>query len=150
MTSERIRDKVAAPKKKGMWMGGHVLYRYFLANHQLIVNPAETEVVRRVFTRYLALKSVTDLQIELERSGVRTRQYIASSGREVGGVVFGRGALYHLLSSPLYIGKIVHKGKLYVGMHEAIVDQETWDRTHQLLRENGVKRRDGIRLLPSS
>ncbi len=141
VTGERIRDKVAASKKKGMWMGGHVPFGYALADRQLIVNPAEAEIVRRVFGRYLALESVTDLQIELERAGVRTRKGLTSSGREVGGLVLGRGALYHLLSSPLYIGKIAHKDKVYEGMHEAIIDQETWDRTRELLRENAVNRR---------
>ncbi len=141
VTGERIRDKVAASKKKGMWMGGAVPFGYSVADRQLIVNPAEAETVRRVFRRYLALKSVTDLQIELERSGVPTRKGVTSSGREVGGLVLGRGALYHLLGSPLYIGKIAHQGNVYDGMHEAIIDQESWDRTRELLRENTVRRR---------
>lgn len=141
VTGERIRDKVAASKKKGMWMGGHVPLGYSVANRQLIVNPGEAGTVRTIFTRYLALKSVTDLQIELEHSGVRTRQRITASGREVGGVLLGRGTLYHLLGNPIYLGKIAHKGKLHEGLHEAIIDQGTWDRTRELLRGNGVKRR---------
>ena len=141
VTGERIRDKIAASKKKGMWMGGPVPLGYDLSNRQLVINPVEAETVRMIFARYLELKSVTDLQIELEHSGVRTKRRITSSGREVGGFVLSRGALYHLLSSPLYIGKTGHKGKLYDGMHEAIIDQETWDRSHEFLRENGVKRR---------
>ena len=104
VTGERIRDKIAA-SKKGMWMGGPVPLGYDLANRQLVVNEAEAETVRKVFARYLVVKSVTDLQIELERAGFRTKRRITSSGREVGGVVLSRGALYHLLSSPLYIGK---------------------------------------------
>ena len=96
---------------------------YDLSNRQLIINPAEAETVRTIFTRYLTLKSVTDLQIELERTGFRTKRRITSAGREVGGIVLGRGPLYHLLSNPLYIGKTSHKGKLYDGMHEAIIDQ---------------------------
>jgi DNA invertase Pin-like site-specific DNA recombinase len=141
VTGERIRDKIAASKKKGMWMGGPVPLGYDLSNRQLIINPAEAETVRSIFARYLALKSVTDLQIELEHSGVRTKQRVTLSGREVGGVVLCRGALYHLLGNPLYVGKTAHKGQLYDGMHNAIIDQETWDRSRELLRENAVKRR---------
>ena len=84
---------------------------------------------------------MTDLQIELERTGFRTKRRITSAGREVGGIVLGRGPLYHLLSNTLYIGKTSHKGKLYDGLHDAIIDQGTWDRSRELLRENTVKRR---------
>jgi len=141
VTGERIRDKVAASKKKGMWMGGPVPLGYDLSNRQLAINPAEAETVRMIFARYLVLRSVTDLQSELQTSGIRTKRRVTSSGREVGGFVLGRGTLYHLLSNPLYIGKVAHKGKLYDRMHEAIVDQEIWDRSRELLRENTVKRR---------
>jgi site-specific DNA recombinase len=141
VTGERIRDKIAASKKKGMWMGGPVPLGYDLSNRRLVINPAEAETVRTIFTRYLVLRSVTDLQIELERTGFRTKRRVTSSGREVGGIVLGRGPLYHLLGNPLYVGKTAHKGNLYDGMHEAILDQKTWDRSRDLLRENGVKRR---------
>jgi len=146
VTGERIRDKIAASKKKGMWMGGPVPLGYDLSNRQLVINPAEAETVRGIFARYLEVTSVTDLQVELEHSGVRTKRRITSSGREVGGFVLSRGALYHLLSSPLYIGKTAHKGTLYDGMHQAIIDQETWDRSRELLHENTVKRRRGKNL----
>ena len=141
VTGERIRDKVAASKKKGMWMGGPVPLGYDLSNRQLVVNPAEAETVRMIFARYLVLRSVTDLQIELENSGIRTKRRVTSSGREVGGFVLGRGTLYHLLSNPLYIGKVAHRGKLYDGMQQAIIDQEAWNCCRELLRENTVKRR---------
>ena len=141
VTGERIRDKVAASKKKGMWMGGQVPLGYDLANRQLVVNPGEAATVRMIFARYLVLKSVTDLQTELENSGIQTKRRVTSTGREVGGFVLGRSTLYHLLSNPLYIGKIAHKGKLYEGMHEAIIDQEAWNHSRELLRENTVKRR---------
>jgi len=141
VTGERIRDKIAASKKKGMWMGGPVPLGYDLANRKLIINPAEAETVRTIFARYLKVKSVKLLQIELERSGIRTKRRITSSGREVGGIVICRGALYHLLGNPLYVGKTSHKGQLYDGLHEAIIEREIWDRSRELLRENGVKRR---------
>jgi site-specific DNA recombinase len=141
VTGERIRDKIAASKKKGMWMGGPVPLGYDLSNRQLVINPTEAETVRTIFARYLALKSVTDLQIELEQTGIRTKQRVTSSGREVGGIVICRGALYHLLGNPLYVGKTSHKGQLYDGLHEAIIEREIWDRSRELLRENGVKRR---------
>jgi site-specific DNA recombinase len=141
VTGERIRDKIAASKRKGMWMGGPVPLGYDLANRQLVVNAAEAETVRTIFARYLDLKSVKNLQVELERGGFRTKQRITSSGRRVGGIVLGRGPLYHLLGNPLYIGKISHKGTLNDGLHEAILDRETWDRSRELLRGNAVKRR---------
>jgi len=94
-----------------------------------------------IFARYHVLKSVTDLEIELGNSGIRTNRRVTSSGREVGGFLLGRGTLYHLLSNPLYIGKVAHQGKLYDAMHEAIVDQEALDRSRELLRCNAVKRR---------
>ena len=141
VTGERIRDKIAASKKKGMWMGGPVPLGYDLANRQLVINPGEAGTVRNIFARYLEVKSVTDLQVELEHAGLRTKRRITSSGREVGGFVLSRGALYHLLGSPLYISRR-HIGTLYGGMHpRAIIDQETWDRSRELLRENTVKRR---------
>lgn len=142
VTGERIRDKVAASKKKGMWMGGAVPLGYDIENRQLIINPQEADTVRHIFNRYLALRSVTTLQEELEKSKIRSKHRISSTGRVWGGKVLSRGTIYHLLSSPVYIGKTAHKGVLYVGQHKSIIDAETWKRTQDLLKENGIIRRN--------
>jgi site-specific DNA recombinase len=141
VTGERIRDKVAASKKKGMWMGGFVPLGYNLANHQLVVNPKEAEVVGRIFALYLELRSVTALQENLKGSEIRSKQRTGSTGRQFGGAILSRGTLYHLLNNSVYIGKTIHKGVLYPGKHEAIVNVETWDRAANLLKENRVSRK---------
>jgi site-specific DNA recombinase len=128
VTGERIRDKVAASKKKGIWMGGKVPLGYDLGLGELIVNPEEAELVREIFRQYLRLGSVLNLAEYLRVSGIRSKQWTSRRGVTSGGVVFSRGSLYHLLASPIYIGKIIHKEKLHEGLHEAIIDPETWKR----------------------
>jgi site-specific DNA recombinase len=142
VTGERIRDKIAASKKKGMWMGGIIPLGYDLDNHQLVVNPQEAETVRMIFKRYLELATVSDLQEELERTGVRSKQRVTIAGKSIGGTVLCRGTLYHLLSNPVYIGKTRHKKMLHEGRHDAILDEETWKNASALLKENTVVRRN--------
>ncbi len=141
VTGERIRDKVAASKKKGMWMGGFVPLGYNNVNQQLVINPEEAEVVRSIFRRYLDLKSVTTLQEELRDQGVRSKQRTTADGRQLGGVVLSRGTVYHLLSNQVYIGKTLHKGVLHPGKHEPIVDLELWNQVSNLLKSNRITRR---------
>jgi site-specific DNA recombinase len=141
VTGERIRDKVAASKKKGMWMGGHIPLGYDLAERMLIINPKEAEMVRTIFLGYLKWRCVRQLHENLKSSGVRSKRWISSTGRQFGGVVISRGSLYHLLNNPIYIGKTGHKGVLHNGQHQAIVDQEVWDQVVTLLKENRVARR---------
>ncbi len=141
VTGERIRDKVAASKKKGMWMGGFVPLGYNNVNQQLVINPEEAEVVRSIFRRYLDLKSVTTLQEELRDQGVRSKKRTTVDGRHLGGAVLSRGTIYHLLNNPVYIGKTLHKGILHAGKHEPIVDLEVWIRASNLLKHNRVNRR---------
>ena len=141
VTGERIRDKVAASKKKGMWMGGNIPLGYDLVNQQLVVNEQEAAQVRAIFARYLELGSVTPLHEDLERSGVRSKRRVSGKGTVSGEAVLSRGTLYHLLCNPVYLGKTRHKEAVHPGMHKAIVDPETWRRTAALLAENTVTRR---------
>jgi hypothetical protein len=141
VTGERIRDKVAASKKKGMWMGGFVPLGYNNVNQQLVVNPEEADVVRSIFRRYLDLKSVTTLQEELRGQGVRSKQRTTADGRQLGGAVLSRGTVYHLLSNQVYIGKTLHKGALHPGKHEPILDLELWSQVSNLLKSNRITRR---------
>jgi site-specific DNA recombinase len=141
VTGERIRDKVAASKKKGMWMGGIVPLGYDHKDRQLHVNEVEAQQVRHIFDQYLRLRSVFDLYDYLKATGYRSKRRIRADGRSGGGSVLSRGTLYHLLSNPVYIGKTRHGGKLYEGQHKAVIDQKAWDQTAELLATNRVKRR---------
>ena len=127
VTGERIRDKIEASKKKGIWMGGTVPLGYDVHERRLIVNPAEAEMVRHIFARYLEVGSVRDVVTVLGMEGWRTKIQIRASGPHRGGVAFGRGGILHLLSNRIYRGAIVHKGVSYPGEHEAIVPEHLWD-----------------------
>jgi len=141
VTGERIRDKIAASKKKGMWMGGWVPIGYDRKDRSLTLNEAEAETVRTIFRLYLKHKNVRATQAELERLGLTTKRYVAASGRTMGGLSFRRGHIYHILSNPLYVGEIGHRGARHAGQHPAIIDRETWDAVQAQLRTNGHDKR---------
>ena len=136
VTGERIRDKIAASKKKGLWMGGPVPLGYDVRDRRLVANEAEAEQVRHIMRRYLALGSVPLLAEELNEQGYRTKVQRRTSGPHRGGCIFRRGTLYHLLSNRIYRGMIVHKGKAYAGEHEAIVDEDLWNAVQTKLKNN--------------
>src|SRR6266436_6073312 len=138
VTGERIRDKIAASKQKGMWMGGLVPIGYDVIDRRLQVNQTEAETVREIFRRYLELGSVRLLMEDLNRRGIRSKVRVASNGKRSGGNLFFRGALYALLSNPIYIGEIRHKAVHHPGLHESIVDRELWNATQLLLRSHSV------------
>jgi len=140
VTGERIRDKIAASKQKGMWMGGLVPIGYDVIDRRLQVNQTEAETVREIFRRYLELGSVRLLMENLNRRGFRSKVRIAKNGKRSGGNLFFRGALYELLSNPIYIGEIRHKGVRHPGLHEPIVERELWDGTQLLLRSHAGQR----------
>src|SRR6202521_2437440 len=139
VTGERIRDKIAASKRKGMWMGGLVPIGYDVIDRRLQVNQTEAETVREIFRRPLKLGSVRLLMENLNRGGRRSKVRVAKNGKRSGGNLFFRGALYELLSNPIYIGEIRHKGVRHPGLHEPIVDRELWDGTQLLLRSQAVR-----------
>lgn len=141
IAGERIRDKFAASRRKGMWMGGTIPLGYDVRDRKLIVNKAEAETVRLIFARYLALGCVSSLQADLDQKGVRSKQRILTSGRVLGGSAFGRGALYHLLQNRIYRGEVLHKGTAYAGEHEAIVDEGLWSAVQTTLSGNRTQRR---------
>jgi DNA invertase Pin-like site-specific DNA recombinase len=143
VTGERIRDKIAASKKKGMWMGGPVPLGYEVRERKLVVSPEEAKRVCTIMRRYLEIQSVPAL-IELLRSeGIRTKVQPRTSGPHRGGIPFARGSLFHLLKNPVYRGKIVHKGQVHDGEHEAIVDEALWAAVQQqLARKAPPRRRD--------
>ena len=141
VTGERIRDKIAASKKKGMWMGGHVPLGYDVMERKLVVNAEEAETVRTLFRLYLEKGNVREVVDETERRGILTKTRITRSGKRSGGKKFGRGPLYWLLKNPVYIGQIRHGGKTWPGEHDAIVDQKTWDAVQARLASNRKSRR---------
>ncbi|NQW08415.1 MAG: recombinase family protein [Alphaproteobacteria bacterium] len=143
VTGERIRDKIAASKKKGMWMGGPVPLGYDLDGRSLVINEQEAATVRHIFEHYAALGSVHDLKAELDRDGYVSKRRVNGAGRESGGQPFSRGALYLLLQNRLYHGEIEHKGAVYPGQHEAIVDDTLWNRVQAVIASNRVDRETG-------
>ncbi len=126
VTGERIRDKIAASKKKGMWMGGNVPLGYDASERTLVINPAEAETVRRVFALYREFGCVRRVKEETDRLGLRTKCSTTTNGTERGGKPFSRGHLYTLLSNPIYTGHIGHKGELHPGQQAALIDDESW------------------------
>jgi DNA invertase Pin-like site-specific DNA recombinase len=145
VTSERIRDKVAASKRKGMWMGGPVPLGYKLGKRKLLIDEVEAETVRLIFRRYLELCSIGALADELALDGVRSKVRVYGNGRSVGGVNFSRGSLAQLLQNPVYIGKVHHHGELFDGEHRAIIDGATWNGVQQQVASNRRERLHGER-----
>ncbi len=136
IAGERIRDKIAASKAKGMWMGGNVPLGYDVRERKLIVNDSEAETVRMIFHRYAELGSVRLLGHELDRLAVVSKRREGAGGVLAGGNRFSRGALYTLLQNPIYRGEIGHQGKVYPGQHEAIVGAELWQLVQEKLAGN--------------
>jgi site-specific DNA recombinase len=123
---ERIRDKIAASRKRGMWMGGFVPLGYEVKDRKLVINDAEAATVRMIFERFVEMGSATALARALAAEGVRTRR----------GRLVDKGFLYKLLNNRVYIGDAVHKGTPYPGEHKAIITRALWDKVHGILRES--------------
>jgi DNA invertase Pin-like site-specific DNA recombinase len=143
VAGERIRDKIAASKKKGMWMGGLPPLGYDVKNRKLVVNEEEARTVRHIFHRYIELRSVRALKEELEAAGIRSKRRLLANGTPFGGQKLSRGALYLMLQNRIYRGEITHKGNAYPGEHQPIVDEALWDQVHATLAENRVDRTIG-------
>jgi len=145
VTGERIRDKIAASKRKGMWMGGLVPIGYEVRDRQLVVVESEAETVRHIFRRYCELGSVRLLKEELDRDGYRSKLRIASDGSRSGDKSFARGALYTLLRNPIYVGEIRHKGARHPGQHQPIVERSVWEKAQDLLIAHTVQKDSKLR-----
>jgi site-specific DNA recombinase len=141
VTGERIRDKIAASKKKGMWMGGNVPFGYEVADRTLVINSAEAETVRHIFALYRDLGCVRRVKEETDRLGLMTKRSTTAKGTERGGKPFSRGHLCQLLTNPIYIGQIAHKGQLYPGQHPALIDTETWTAVRDQIATNATNHR---------
>ena len=131
---ERIRDKFAASRKRGLWMGGNVPLGYLVRDRKLVVVEAEAELVRTIFARFAALGSALKVARELNAAGEVTKRWNANSKLQ-GGRAWAKGDIYKVLANRVYLGQAVHKGVSYPGEHAAIVDQELWDRAHGVMAE---------------
>lgn len=136
VTGERIRDKIAASKKKGLWLGGRPPLGYDGVDRKLVVSPAEADVVRGIFQRYLELGCVRKLAEDLRTRNIRAKSWVGRNGLRLGGGVLERGALYHLLANPTYRGCIRHKDQVYPDAHPAIIDEALWDAVQARLANN--------------
>ncbi len=140
VTGERIRDKIAASKKKGMWMGGKVPLGYSKEDKKLVVHNEDAQKVQMLFEKYLELKSVPKLMQYLKENKIKTKT----------DKYFSKGQLYHLLANKVYIGKITHKDKVYDGEHEAIICDEIFEKVQKLLYENRVDKICGVKCSSNS
>jgi DNA invertase Pin-like site-specific DNA recombinase len=147
---ERIRDKFAASRRKGMWMGGTPPLGYDVRDRKLVVNEKEAELVQLIFQRFVRVGSVTKVAQELRRAGNKTKSWTTQDGKHRPGKPIDKGAIYKIINNRVYLGEAVHKGVGYPGEHEAIIDQGTWDKVHAILAENTVARANGTRTQSSA
>jgi DNA invertase Pin-like site-specific DNA recombinase len=145
VTAERIRDKIAASKKKGLWMGGIPPLGYDSHpdpnRRELVVNEPEAEVVRQLFDLYATHKCLNAVAREADRLGLRSKRHVFSTGRRQGGNPFSRGQTHRILTNPVYLGLIRHKEKTWPGTHPATIDRALWDKVQGLLQSASAKRR---------
>ena len=145
VTAERIRDKIAASKAKGMWMGGTPPLGYKPNGRSLTIVEEHAGLVRHIFSRYLDLGKVRLLAGELAASGTISPARHQATGKQIGGVPFSRGQLYLILKNRIYLGEIEHKDQVYPGLHKAILDRELFEQVQAMLKAHTQGTRDGTR-----
>jgi DNA invertase Pin-like site-specific DNA recombinase len=146
---ERVRDKIAASKSKGIWVGGSTPLGYASVNKKLVVVPDDAETVRLIFRRYLEVGSIRDLVEDLDRKEIRTRRLALATGKTRGGIRFGVGAISHLLRNRFYIGEVNYKGKIHPGEQAPIVDRELFEAVQAKLAAGANARQLKLRASPS-
>ncbi|MFT4269164.1 MAG: recombinase family protein [Xenophilus sp.] len=140
VTGERIRDKIAAAKKKGLWMGGVPPLGYDVANRQLVINETEAAVVRRIFEEMLTIGSPTQIAARLTADGVTTKAWTTQEGQTRVGARIDKKYLHKLLRNRIYLGELSHKGSWFPGAHPAIIDPGLWGKVHEVLSQDGHAR----------
>lgn len=143
VTGERIRDKFAASKKRGMWMGGNIPLGYDLKDRKLVINKKEAETVTTIFRLYVELGAVRKVKAEIDRLKLRTKLHTSESRITRGGLPFRIGHLYTILRNHVYRGEIKHKGEIHAGEHQPIIDQALWDQAQAQMASNVAIRRSG-------
>jgi len=140
---ERIRDKFAASKRKGMWMGGYPPLGYEVVDRKLVINKDEAALVCKIFERYLVVQSATTLARELRSQGIHTKALLTKKGVQRNGAEMSKSYLYKLLKNPIYVGDISHKGKVYAGQHQPIISRDVWQQARDLMQESPRMRKKG-------
>lgn len=138
---ERVRDKIAASKAKGLFMGGNVPLGYINCDKKLVIVPEDAETVRWIYRRYLELGSIGQLLEEMNRLGIRTKVQALSNGQKRGGGAYGTGPLAYLLRNRCYVGEIFHRGAVYAADHEPIIDRTTFEAVQASLAANAIVRK---------
>lgn len=141
VTAERIRDKIAASKKKGMWMGGTVPFGYRNEDRKLHIVEEEGNTVRALYQLYIQHKNVRVVKVAADKLSFTSRLRTHKSGKQTGGKLFSRGHIYRILTNPIYIGRIQHKDKIYDGDHDPIIDRAVWNDVQSILKDNANKRK---------
>ncbi len=141
VTAERIRDKIAASKRKGLWMGGNVPQGYQADGRTLKIDPEEAATIKMLYDLYLEYGVIRVVKEKAEVLGLRSRQRIRGAGRVSGGIHFDRGHIHHILSNPIYAGRIRHRGQVYEGQHTAIIEPEVWNQVQQMMQDGAAKTR---------
>lgn len=142
LAGERVRDKIAASRQRGIWMGGLPPLGYDVVERKLVPNPTEAEIVREMFTRFAAVPSMATLVRDLRARGVTSKSWTTAKGVERKGKLIDKGYVYKIFKNPVYIGIAAYKGQHYPGQHDPIIDQALWD-TVQALLESGTARGKG-------
>lgn len=145
VTAERIRDKIAASKRKGLWMGGNVPLGYQANGRTLKIDDEEANTVRTLYDLYLEHGLIREVKNRADDLDLRSRRRVRGAGRVSGGTAFDRGHIHHILSNPIYAGRIRHKGQVYDGQHPAIIDPDVWDQVQQTLEGAATKVRGTTR-----
>lgn len=135
VTAERIRDKIAASKQKGLWMGGNVPLGYDADGRTLRINENEAEAIMTLYDLYEEHGALNHVTKEAEHAGIRSRKRKTKAGHQRGGNVLSRGHIHHILTNPIYAGRIPHKGKVYNGQHQPIIEPERWERVQTQLAQ---------------
>ncbi len=145
VTGERIRDKIAASKRKGMWMGGVPPLGYDIANRRLVANEQEAKLIRHIFRRFVELGSATMLVRELKLDGATSKSWVTQDGKARDGKPIDKGLIYKVLNNRTYLGELRHKEQWYQAEHPALVDREVWESAQTILSSNGRVRGNATR-----
>jgi DNA invertase Pin-like site-specific DNA recombinase len=143
VTAERIRDKIAASKRKGLWMGGNVPLGYEPDGRTLKISAADVPTIRTIYDLYSKHRNIRIVKTEADKRGMKTALRTLSSGRLKGGTAFSFGHIYHILSNPIYAGRIRHKTKVWPGQHPALIDPADWEAVQEQLKAGAVRSRTG-------
>ena len=149
VTGERIRDKIAAAKRKGMWMGGVPPLGYDVDNRLLVINESEAAIVRRIFEEMLTIGSPTQIAANLTAEGITTKAWTTQEGQTRSGARIDKKYLHKLLRNRIYLGEIQHKGTSFPGQHEAIIDQDLWNLAHAFVERRKQGPREGVTQHPA-